>query len=159
MSVAHERESFSAESAQPTPNTTSRFGRLAPWLIRATLVLPAVLFVLIGTKYLRDPVGTASASGMSLDGPAAVTDMRAFGAMFLAVAAVILLSLVGTRRLLAGLAVVAIVVGLVTGARVLGVLLDGAASGTLFKLVPELVLLTICALGFVVEFVRRRQRA
>jgi len=79
------------------------------------------------------------------------------GAIFLGFAVVILLSLFSTQRLLAGLAFVAIIFGLPTGTQVLGVLVDGAASETRLKLVPELLLLLIFIVGLVIELVRRRR--
>ena len=53
--------------------------------------------------------------------------------------------------------IVAIVVALVTATRLLGVIVDGAAPETLFKLVPELVLLTISVAGFFIELARRHR--
>jgi hypothetical protein len=156
MSLAHQVEGFASEPSRRTRGAATGFWRVAPWITRITLILPAVLFVRIGSKYLTDPIQAAAASGISLDSAAAVTDIRAFGAMFLAVAALLLAVLFGTRRLLAGLTLTATVVGLVTAARILGIRLDGPAPESLFKLVPELVLLAMCALGFVVELARRR---
>jgi hypothetical protein len=52
---------------------------------------------------------------------------------------------------------VAIVIGFVTAARVLGVLVDGAAPETIFKLGPEVVLLTAAAVGILIELRRKRQ--
>jgi len=83
--------------------------------------------------------------------------MRAVGALFLAFAVVALISLLSTRRLLAGLALVAIVIGFVTATRVFGVLVDGAASETVFKLIPELVLLPLSVVGIFVELGRQRR--
>jgi hypothetical protein len=82
--------------------------------------------------------------------------MRAMGAIFLALAAILLVSLTATRLLRAGLTVLAIVVGVVTAARVLGAVVDGAAFETLFKLVPEVVLLALSLAGLAIEAVRRR---
>ena len=135
------------------------FWRLAPWLARLMLAAPAALFLMIGWKYLSNPVAVAAGSGMALDTPAAVTDMRAYGATFLAVAVVILASLIDRRRLLLGFAFVAIVVGLVTAARLLGVFVDGAAAETRFKLVPELMLLTLAVAGLFLERARLKRAA
>jgi hypothetical protein len=131
---------------------TTAFWRLAPWLVRATLALPTTLFLFIGWKYLSDPVG----SNMSLGSPAAVTDMRASGAVFLAIAVSVLLSLVGTRRLRAGLVLTATVVAIVTATRIFGIAIDGPASESVFKLGAELALLTISLAGLLVETARRR---
>lgn len=75
----------------------------APWISRAILVLPSVLFVLIGSKYFATPNQVAAGSEMTLNSPAAVTDLRVEGAVFFALAALTVMSLLHTRRLLAGL--------------------------------------------------------
>jgi len=46
------------------------------------------------------------------------------------------------------------VVGFATAARIAGIIVDGAASETLFKLKPELLLLSITVVGIMLE-VRR----
>jgi hypothetical protein len=61
------------------------------------------------------------------------------------------------RRFLAGLVLVAIVIGFVTAARVLGFVVDGAAPETVLKLTPEVVLLVLSAIGIFVEMRRQRQ--
>jgi cytochrome b561 len=132
------------------------FWDYAPWLNRAILALPLLLFVLIGFKYLATPDKVATASGMLLRSQAAVTDLRVEGAVFFALAALTLASLLDTRRILAGLGLIATVVGFVTAARILGYVVDGPAAETTFKLVPEVVLLTLSSAGIVVELGRRR---
>jgi len=132
------------------------FWRHAPWIERIILGAPTLLFILIGSKYMSTPLEVAAQSNMALGSPAAVTDMRAFGAIFLGVAIAALLSLFSTRRLLAGLTLAAIVVGCATAARVLGILVDGVAPESVFKLVPEVVLLSLLVLGIAIE--RRRRR-
>jgi cytochrome b561 len=134
----------------------SRFWDYAPWLARVVLAFPTLLFIRIGAKYVSDPLQVTAGSGIVLGSPAAITDTRAVGAMFLAFAALTLFSIFSTRRLLAGLILVASVVGFVTAARVLGLVVDGAAPETSLKLVPEVVLFTAAAVGILVE--RRRQR-
>jgi hypothetical protein len=58
------------------------FWDYAPWLNRAILALPLLLFVLIGFKYLATPDKVAAGSGMLLQSQAAVTDLRVEGAVF-----------------------------------------------------------------------------
>jgi hypothetical protein len=132
------------------------FWDYAPWLNRAILALPLLLFVLIGFKYLATPDKVAAGSGMLLRSQAAVTDLRVEGAVFFALAALTLASLLDTRRILAGLGLIATVVGFVTAARILGYVVDGPAAETTFKLVPEVVLLTLSSAGILVELGRRR---
>jgi cytochrome b561 len=130
--------------------------RYAPWLTRLILAAPTLLFILIGFKYMGEPVQTTAESGTLLGSPAAVTDTRAMGAIFLALAALTLFALFSERRLLAGLFLVAIVDGFATGARLLGIVVGGAPPETMFKLAAELVLLTLCAVGILIELRRRR---
>jgi Domain of unknown function (DUF4345) len=144
------------ETLTRNDGAATAFWRLAPWLVRVTLALPATLFLFIASKYLSDPVGVAAGSGMSLGSPAAVTDVRVSGAVFLAVAVTILVSLMGTRRLRAGLVLTTTLVGIVTATRVLGIAIDGPASESVFKLGAELVLLTISLAGLAIESARRR---
>lgn len=136
----------------------SAFWRYARWLARLCLAAPTLLFLRIGWKYLSAPAEVAAGSQMVLGSPAAVTDMRAFGAIFLAFAAIAVFSLVSTRRLLTGLAIVTIVVGFATAARVLGMITDGATPETTFKLIAELVLLALALAGTGLELRRQRRR-
>jgi uncharacterized protein DUF4345 len=140
----------------PSREGISGFWRYAPWLVRLILALPTVLFIRIGIKYLADPLQVAAGSGMALNSPAAFTDTRVVGTMFLGIAALTLFSIFSTRRLLAGLVLIATVIGFVTAGRLLGLLVDGAAPETVFKLTPEVVLLIASAVGILVEL-RRQQ--
>ncbi len=141
-------------AANPTPRR--RFARFAPWIARAMLIPPMLLFLQIGAKYVSMPEQIAARSEMVLGSPAAVTDMRAFGAIFLALGIATLLSLLATRRLLSGLLLVAVVIGCATAARVLGIVVDGMAPESGFKLVAELVLLALSLVGIAIEKRRRR---
>ena len=133
-----------------------QFWRYAAWLERLCLAAPTLLFLRIGWKYLSDPAETAARSRIVLGSPEAVTDMRAFGAIFLAFAAIALVSLVSTRRLLTGSMVIALVLGCAIVARALGIVADGAAPETTFKLIAEVVLLLAIA-AIWLELRRRRQ--
>jgi hypothetical protein len=132
------------------------FWRYAPWLERLCLVAPTLLFLRIGWKYLSAPAEVAAGSQIVLGSPEAVTDMRAFGAIFLAFAAIALVSLASTRRLLAGLTIVAVVVAFATAARALGMIADGATPETSFKLIAEVVLLGLALAGTGLDLGRRR---
>lgn len=132
------------------------FWRHAPWVGRVILLPPTLLFIQIGLKYVVMPQQVAAGSQMVLGSPAAVTDLRAFGAIFLGLGIATLLSLLATRRLLAGLTLTALVVGCATAARLLGIALDGAAHESVFKLVPEVVLTLLSVIGIVIERQRRR---
>lgn len=132
------------------------FWRYALWFERLCLAAPTLLFLRIGWKYLSAPSEVAAGSQMVLGSPGAVTDMRAFGSIFLAVAAIGLVSLTSTRRLLTGLTIAAVVVGFATAGRLLGMVADGATPETTFKLIAEVVLLTLTLAGTGLELRRRR---
>ena len=133
--------------------------RFVPWLSRFVLFAAAVIFSLIAVKYLADPVGTAAAFKISLGSTAAVTNMRVgFGAFPLGFALVTLGCLVSARRHLTGLWFVMTIVGAVTAARLLGIVVDGPAHESLKVLRPEVVLLTLSSVGLVLESYRRKQR-
>jgi cytochrome b561 len=146
-----------AAAAAAARSDAGGFWHYASWLTRFILAPPAVLFAVIGWKYLSDPLEVAAGSGTILGSPAAVTDSRAMGAIFLALAALTILALVSERRVLAGLAMVATVDAFVTGARLLGVIIDGTPQETMSKLVAELVLLTLMTAGVLIELRRRRR--
>jgi hypothetical protein len=118
------------------PGRPGGFWHYAPWIGRVILVLPTLLFIQIGSKYVSMPQQVAARSEMVLGLPAAVTDVRAFGAIFLGLGIATLPSLLSRQRLLAGLTLVALVVGCATGARLLGIAVDGVAYESVFKLVP-----------------------
>jgi hypothetical protein len=65
--------------------------------------------------------------------------------------------LLAERRVLTGLAVLAVVAVVITLARLLGLVLDGAAPFTLFVLRPELALIVASATALTLE--RRRRNA
>ena len=133
----------------------SRWWPAMRWISRVLLVFPIGLFGFIGWRYLTNPIGTASLDLIALNSPAAVTDMRVIGALFFACGLITTFYL-STRRLLAGLAFVLTVVGVVTAARAFGLWTDGPAPGTVSKLTTELVLLTVFVIGSLVEFARDR---
>jgi Domain of unknown function (DUF4345) len=131
--------------------------KVAPWLSRVLLILPVALFAFLGLKYFADPVGTTATDSISLASPAAVTDMRVVGSIFLACSLITLFFLASNERLLAGLRFVLTVVGAVPFARLYGVLVDGAPAATMSKLRTELVLIMVFTAGLVLETRRRRR--
>ena len=132
--------------------------KLGPWVSRALLVLPAALFVFLGLKYFGDPVGTTAADSISLASPAAITDMRVVGSMFLACGLITVFFLTSQDRVLRGLRFVLTVVGTVTFARLYGLVVDGAPASTVTKLRMEIILLSVFALGLIFETLRRRRQ-
>ena len=134
----------------------NRFSKPVPWIQRGLLTFATVAYALLGTKYLFHPVTASAADGISLGSPAAITDMRVVGALFLACGIVTLFSLLSNRRHLDGLRFVLIVLGVVTLARVYGFLADGTAPATVLKLRNEVILLTVFSAGVLFELYRQR---
>ena len=128
-----------------------------PWISRAILAAPALLFASIAFKYLATPLAVAAQSGMVLASSSAITDLRVEGGLFAALAGALVYCLLATRRHLAGLGLLATVIAPVTAARILGLIADGAASETIVKLRPELGL-TVLAIGALALELRRRGR-
>lgn len=68
-------------------------------LLRVVVALPAILFVVMGLRWLIDPAGAALALGMTLlDGLGRSSQMGDTGAYFLTLGAMILLALTTAKR-------------------------------------------------------------
>jgi DoxX-like family/Domain of unknown function (DUF4345) len=123
--------------------------RIVSWLGRFVLLAATAIFTLIGVRYLTNPVGAAAEFHTTFASPAGATSMRVgFGAFPLAFAGLLAVSLFSARRRLFGLTMVAVIMGLATGARLLGIIVDGPAVESSRLLAPEIVmtvLSTFCA--------------
>jgi hypothetical protein len=114
------------------------------WLARVALAAAALLFLLVGSKYVFDPSGAAAASGISLPTLVGRTNMRAgVGGFFLGAALISTVCLLSRRRVRAGLWFVAGVVAPVLLVRVYGVLVDGTFGPSRRVLFSETVLLAL----------------
>jgi hypothetical protein len=128
------------------------------WFSRAVLGAATLLMSMIGIRGLFDPVRSVAQHAITLGSAEGVTVARVgFGGFPLAVALVLLGCLLAERRVLTGLAVLAVVAVVVTAARLLGLVLDGAAPFTLFVLRPELALIAASTTALALE--RRRRNA
>ena len=136
-----------------------RLWRFAPWLTRLILGAATLIFTLIGMKYIADPVRAAASFKISLGSAAAITSMRVgFGAFPLGFAVIVASCLVSTSRRLAGLYFVATIIGAATAARVMGIVVDGAAPESVLLLRPEVALLALSVIGVSLESGRRRHQ-
>jgi hypothetical protein len=125
------------------------------WVARVVLLVAAGLFVRIGLAYVIDPRGAAGANHVVLAANGAVTAMRVMGALFVAVAGLLLASW-PTRRLLGGLAILSTIAVAVLAMRVFGLVVDGPDPFTTRVLKPEIVLVAVSSLALVIE--RRSRR-
>lgn len=129
------------------------------WLSRAVLLAATFLFSMIALRNLVDPVGAVAPHEITLGSPAGITVARVGLGGFPLAFAIILGACLVTGRLVTGLGGLAIVAVVVTGARVLGLVVDGPAEFTLHVLKPEVALIIASTATFFLERGRRRTPA
>jgi hypothetical protein len=130
-----------------------KLSRIAPWVSRFVLFAATFILVMIGRKFIADPVGAAEASNMALGSPLAVTNMRAsFGAFPLGCAIFSFLCLVSAERRLTGLSFVTIVIGTALAVRVFGAFTDNTLTESLPLLIAEGILLALSIGAILGEF-------
>jgi hypothetical protein len=130
--------------------------RAAPWFSRLLLLLATVLFLLIGLRYLGDPVNKAAADSISLGSVMAISRVRVgLGGFPLALSFILFGCLLSPRRLLVGLGVLATTVAVVTAARLIGV--DGPAEEAVRLMRVEIVLLALSLAAIFLERARLRR--
>jgi hypothetical protein len=135
----------------------SGYSRAVIWFNRIVLLAATFVMTAIALRQLRDPIGSTAAMGIVLGSPTAVTVARVgLGGFPLGFAIALGGCLISTRRLLTGVSLVAVVVGAATFARIQGLVIDGPTAYNLGLLRPEFALLTLSAIGIVLE--RRRER-
>jgi peptidoglycan/LPS O-acetylase OafA/YrhL len=132
------------------------FWTLAPWLNRCIILAVASLFALISLKFVLDPRQAAASAGIMPDTAVGFTNLRAgFGGFPLGFAAILGFCLLSTRRHLAALASIAMVVAVILAVRIYGAAQDGTYAESAHLLIPETVILLVALLGMLVE--RRRR--
>lgn len=135
------------------------FERIAPWVTRFVLLAVTFIFAGIGLKFITDPVHAAGASGIAATSATAVTAIRVgFGGFPLGSAVVALYCLVSKRRVLAGLCLAAMMIGVVLSVRFFAVLTDGTAMENMRLLTAEGVVLAAAIGGILIEARYRRAR-
>ena len=127
------------------------------WFGRLVLGASVLLFTRIGLGTIAGPVAEAGRTHTTLGSPDAITVVRVEGGIFVGIAMVLAYCLVSERRLLAGLGFLATLAAAVTGARFIGLALDGPGPFTLMVLKPEVALVVLSACAVLLE--RRRVRA
>lgn len=90
------------------------FWKISPWISRLIILAVALLFSMISLKFVLDPQGAAASSGITLTLGVGYTNTRAgFGGFPLGFAAILVFCLFSTQRLLAGLAYIVTVAGII----------------------------------------------
>ena len=128
------------------------------WFDRFVLLAATLIFALIGSRYIADPVGAAATTDISLGSALAISTMRVgFGAFPLGCALVALTCLLSPRRLRTGLSFVAVIFGVALAVRIFAILGDGTLKQSLSLLSAEALLLTLSIVGLVVDIGQQRQ--
>lgn len=110
------------------------------------LGLAALLLLTIARKYIFDPAGAATSSGIALASSLGVTNTRAgVGGFALGCAIFAALCIARPRRAMSGLWFLITVIGSVFLVRVFGILNDGTAAQSQPVLIAEAVLLAVIA--------------
>jgi hypothetical protein len=133
---------------------SQRLESLGPWLSRIVMIPPTLIMILIGAHYIGNPTHAASATGVTLSTPEALTDTREAGALALTVAFSIAMSVLSRRRLRMGHAIVIALMGFILAVRIFGFAADGttlAMGDQRVKTIGEMVFLMLNTLGFVLQ--------
>lgn len=131
-----------------------RIASLVPWLSRIVLAAPTLIMILIGVRYIGNPIHAASPTGVTLSTPEALTDTRVVGALALTIAFVIGTSVLSRHRLRTGHVTVMALMALILAVRMFGFAEDGttlAIGDQKVKTIGEIVFLMLNTVGFVVQ--------
>jgi len=130
------------------------FVSLAPWLSRIVMVPPTLIMILIGIRYITNPLHAASPTGVALSTPEALTDTRVAGALALTVAFAIAMSILSFRSLRMGHATVVALMASILAVRLFGFAQDGttlAMGDQRVKAVGEVLFLMLNTLAFYLQ--------
>jgi preprotein translocase subunit SecD len=134
--------------------------KLSPWLSRLIILAVAALFSMISLKFILDPLGAATASGITIQPGLGYTNTRAgFGGFPLGFALILLFCLFSSRWLLAALASIATVAGVILLVRLYAAVLDNTFSDSAQLLAPEAAITIVALLGAWMESARRAHDA
>jgi hypothetical protein len=125
---------------------------------QVVLSVAALLLILIGRKYIVDPMGAAASSGIALPSSLGLTNMRAgVGGFTLGLGIISGLSAWSRSMLVSGLRTLLVVVGIVFVVRVGGSLVDGTVAQSAHILIPE-ALIIAASLGALLSIRMTRNR-
>jgi len=135
------------------------FQRFAPWINRLVLAAATLIFTMIGLRYISDPVRAAAATGATLNSALATTTTRiGLGAFPLGFAIFSFACLTSSRRLVAGVSLVATTVSTAIIVRLFSIRVDGLVAESSRLFVPETVILLLSLSGLLLEAARNRQQ-
>ena len=126
--------------------------RFVPWISRLVLAGATLVFTMIGLRYITDPVHASAETGVTLGSALAATTTRVgSGAFPLGFAIFTLICLFSTRRLFAGVSLVAIVISTAIVVRIFGMIVDGPAPDSTRLFIPEAVMFILSVTGLLLE--------
>jgi len=132
------------------------FWKIAPWISRLIILAVAALFSLISLKFILDPQAAPTASGISIEPGLGYTSRRAgFGGFPLGFALILVFCLFSSRRLLAALASITAVAGVVLFVRLVATAADHTFAESAHLLAPEAAIVVVSLFGVWMESVRR----
>jgi hypothetical protein len=135
---------------------------IVPWFSRIVMVPPTIIMVLIGFRYITNPLHAASRTGVSLATPEALTDTRVVGALALTLAFAIAISLGSLPRLRIGQLIVIALMGLILAVRFFGFSEDGttlAMGDQRVKVIGETVFFLLNTAGLFLQSSLQRKQA
>ena len=129
--------------------------RQSIWFGRLILGTGALLLTKLGLADMLDPVAVAGRTRTMFGSPDAIAVLRVQGGVFIGIAVLLAYCLASDRRLLVGLVLATIIIG-VAALRVVGLMLDGPEPLALMVLKPEVALSVLSACAALIE--RRRSQ-
>ena len=134
----------------------SRFWKLAPWLIRLSLLPPTIILAMIAHRYIAQPIDSAAAQGIVLPACLGVTIARVgFGGFPLGCSIFLATCLPSSRRLLTGLSFVGILMTVILTVRVFGMTVDSIARENMKLVRAEIGLVLLTSTALLIELKRR----
>jgi len=136
------------------------FWKLAPWLGRVIILAVALLYTMIGLRFVLDPQAALTHSGIAATtGPGFTNTRTGFGGLPLCFALILIFCLFSQRRLQAGLGAIAAVMAVVLAVRAYAVGQDGTFVQNSSVFMLEGTILAVAAAGLLVETRRRAREA
>ncbi|HUE35849.1 MAG TPA: DUF4345 family protein [Candidatus Acidoferrum sp.] len=146
------------------PTTSIRASALrwpfTEYMSRMFMMPPTVIFTIISLRFLTNPTHAISPTGLAYSQPDAITDTRVIGAVFLALAVLVLGVVLSKNLLRQGHVILIVVLGLVLAVRLYGFATDGTSimmGDEWVKTFGEIIFLTLNMVGLVVQTIRRRR--
>jgi hypothetical protein len=134
--------------------------RISPWISRLIVLVVAGLFTAISLKFILDPQGSATASGITIEPGLAYTSTRTgFGGFPLGFALILVFCLFSSWRLLAALSFIATVTAVILFVRLYAAATDHTFAASAYLLAPEAAITVVSLLGVWLEWTRRAHAA